>query len=285
MKNYSSNELIKIGSSELQEAKISNTKFEAELILSHLLKLPKEKLLLKPYQVNELICSQFFSLIKKRKRHFPLQYIIGKWEFWSCSLLIEEGVFIPRPETETLIEMCIENFHSDKTTFIDLGTGTGNIAIALANEFTKAQILAIDISKKALSIAKKNIELNNLKNRINLIQSNFLPAINYKALKQPIIIVSNPPYISTEEIPTLPDEIRLYEPPESYIAGNNGLDCYFTIIQQLSKWNIKPIYIIFEITPILLPKIISFAKKKKFQCKKIKKDLLNLARALLLEKI
>lgn len=285
MTNYSSNELIKIGTSELQEAKISNPKFEAELILSHLLKLPKEKLLINLNQVPESLCCQFLNLIRRRKRHYPLQYIIGEWEFWSCRLLIEEGVFIPRPETETLIDLCIENFSSTKAIFIDLGTGSGNIAIALAKEFTQGQIFAIDISVKALSIAKKNIELNNLKNRINLIQSNFLSAINFKALKPPLVIVSNPPYISPEEIPTLPDEIRLHEPPQSYTAKNNGLDCYITIFQQLSEWTIKPIYIIFETTPALLSKIIFYAEQKKFQCNKVKKDLHNLERALLLEKI
>ncbi len=284
MKNYTSNELIQIGIAELKQTYLLNPRFEAETILAHLLNVPREYFLTNSYSVDENISSNYFQLIKKRKKYYPLQYIIGEWEFWSIKILVNENVLIPRQETETLIELCIKTIPPSIEYIIDLGTGSGNIAIALAKEFSYPKIIAIDISYKALTTASKNITLNNIKDRTILIQSNFLNAINYKKLKPPVLIISNPPYIDRKEIDFLPKEIKLYEPHISFFADNNGLQCYFDIINQLKKWKIKPIYLIFEIDPNLKERIVKYAHKYNFILKKVKKDYLNKERAILLKK-
>jgi release factor glutamine methyltransferase len=285
MKKYTSNELIKIASDELKTANIDNPVFEAEILLSHLTNIPKDEFLIKTFTINDEISSEFIKLIQKRKTHYPLQYILGEWEFWSCKILLTEDVFIPRPETETIIQLCIENIPPDLYHFIDIGTGSGNIAIALAKEFPTAKIIAVDISYNALCIASKNILINNIDSRIKLVQSNLLDAINLNCIRPPLAVVSNPPYISEKEIDSLPDEVKIYEPRISYFANNNGLEYYFNIIEQLNKSKLHPIYLFFEITPLLANEIIDFAEKNNFIFMKIKKDLSNNERALFLKKI
>lgn len=273
--------ILNIGIEELKQANIENPHFEAELLLSYVAKIPKEKILINNFKLDEYDANKFFELINKRKRHYPLQYIIGEWEFWSISLLIEEGIFIPRPETETLIDLVLQNKHLNFASVIDIGTGSGNIAIALAKEISNIFIIAIDVSEKALELAKKNAEINNVSSRIKFIQSDLLSGINLNSLNQPILIISNPPYISISEAINLQEEIRLYEPRFSYLADEDGLEYYIKIARQASNFKNNFLYLLFEIPPHRKDKIIGIFNEFNFIFLEEKKDLSGKSRAIL----
>jgi len=266
---------------ELKQANIENPNFEAELLLSHIAKVPKEKILFNNFKLCNDDIDKYFELIKKRKEHYPLQYIIGEWEFWSISLLIEEGIFIPRPETETIIDLVLKNKHLNFASIIDIGTGSGNIAIALAKELSDIFIIAIDISEKALEFAKRNAAINNVSSRIKFIQSDLLSGINLNSLNQPILIISNPPYISISEVINLQEEVRLYEPRFSYLADEDGLEYYIKIARQVSNFKNNLHYLLFEIPPERKDKIIEILKEFHFILIEEKKDLSGKPRAIL----
>lgn len=274
-----SKSLLNIAANKLKQANIENPYFEAELLLSHITKIPKDFFLINSIEINKDIKNKFLQLIEKRKQHYPLQYLLGEWEFWSFQLLVGNGVFIPRPETESLIELVLENKHLNFASIIDIGTGSGNIAIALAKELQKIKIFAIDISETALSYAKKNAEINKVDDKIIFIQSNLLEGLNLKNLPKPILIISNPPYIAPSEVYNLQEEIKIYEPPSAYLANKDGLEYYERIAAQIRNFNIQHLYLLFEIVPERLNKIIEILND--FDLLQIKRDLSGLPRAAL----
>lgn len=276
--------IIKTAVSELIDAHIENPEFEAELLLARLLNISKNQLLHSDPEINDTISHQFFALIDKRKTHYPVQYLLGEWEFWSLPLLVPEGVFIPRPETETLIELALEHKIINFSSIIDLGTGSGNISLALSQEFKRIPIVAVDISAHALSTARNNAQLNGMHETIHFVQSDFLNALNPKAFLAPLLAISNPPYIALHEVENLMDEIKLYEPVSSYLADIGGLECYLKILIQLTQWNVSPLYLIFEIAPHLKDELIKRAKEFNFTLIAKKNDLNGNPRALMFRK-
>ena len=276
-----SSTLLQTAIKELLRAHIQNPEFEAELLLAHLLNIPKTHLCSYDFEINDALQAQFHALINKRKTHYPIQYLLGEWEFWSISLSVSENVFIPRPETETLIELALEYKKSNFSAIIDLGTGSGNISLALAKEFETIPVFAVDISEYALHTAQHNTRLHNMHDRIHFVQSDFLSALNPNAFTPPLLILSNPPYIAAHEVDSLMDEIKLYEPATSYLADKGGLDCYLKIFHQLNRWCLSALYLIFEIAPQLKDALINIANKFKFSLQAIKNDLQGNPRALL----
>ena len=276
--------ILQIAIKELHQANIPNSEFEAEMILAHLLKIPKNELHFSNILINNTIRTEFLSLIDKRKKHYPLQYILEEWEFWSLPLRIPEGVFIPRPETETLIEVALELKENNINTIIDLGTGSGNIAIALAKEYSQIQVFASDISMKALNATRYNAQLNNAQSRIHCIQSDFLSAFNPDVWESPLLIVSNPPYIGLHELHLLQDEIKCYEPTASYLADEGGMECYHRIFCQLDSWHSSPLYLLFEIAPKLFNRLINISKQHGFTIQSQRNDLNGQLRALLFKR-
>jgi release factor glutamine methyltransferase len=167
----------------------------------------------------------------------PLQYILSKAEFMGLEFKVSSDVFIPRPETEILVEKAIEvgnnlSAISDRLKILDVGTGSGCIAVSLAKFLPKARITATDISLKALEIAKENAQLNNVS--INFIPSDLFVTYELQATSYELI-VSNPPYISTNEIASLQPELQ-YEPRTALDGGKDGLDFYRRIIQQAPNY-------------------------------------------------
>lgn len=156
----------------------------------------------------------------------PLQYILGQWEFWSLPIKVGEGVLIPRPDTETLVEevlrICREKgFNSPK--IADLCSGSGCIALALKKELPDAEIYAVELSDAALGYLRKNMELNALD--IKIIKGDVLASETAELLPELDIIVSNPPYLTAEEMNELQEEVRR-EPENALYGGDDGLDFY-----------------------------------------------------------
>jgi release factor glutamine methyltransferase len=170
----------------------------------------------------------YAALLNRRERGEPIQYIIGETEFYGLPLRVTPDVLIPRPETEYLVEKAVELlplFSNPRV--VDVGTGSGAIAIAVAHEWPGAFLTATDVSASALKLARSNAERTGFANRIRFLQGDLLAPVYGEFFD---IIVSNPPYVPEADRPTLSVEVRDHEPALALFAGNDGLDIYQRLI-------------------------------------------------------
>lgn len=226
-------DIINWGSKYLKSKGIDEARLTIELMLCHVLKCRRIDLYIdfeRPLTKAEL--EELRNILKRRLKREPLQYIIGKTEFMGFEFKISPDVLIPRPETEILVETAIkairEEFLSETVVkVLDIGTGSGNIAISIAGFLReKVQVLGIDLSDKAIQIAEENASLNNVKN-VQFIHFDFFDAdFENKFQNQFNVIVSNPPYISAEEFETLQEEIKNHEPRIALTDEADGLSFY-----------------------------------------------------------
>ena len=226
-------DLIKWGETYFKDKNFDNPRSEIEWLLQDLLNYKKIDLYLKFEE--EIDSEKLFILkswIKRRVSREPLQYITGKADFYGRSYFVNNKVLIPRPETEILIDAAIKNLLKKKNPFIiDIGTGSGCIGITLAIEIKKSNVLSIDISKDALLIAKNNAENHNIKN-IKFLEIDVLKNdINQKA----DLIISNPPYISKNELSTLMPEVKNHEPKISLTDNKDGFTFYERFVSLFPK--------------------------------------------------
>ena len=226
-------DLIKWGETYFKDKNFDNPRSEIEWLLEDLLNYKKIDLYLKFEE--EIDSGKLFILkswIKRRVSREPLQYITGKADFYGRSYFVNNKVLIPRPETEILIDAAIKNLLKKKNPFIiDIGTGSGCIGITLAIEIKKSNVLSIDISKDALLIAKNNAENHNIKN-IEFLEIDILKNdINKKA----DLIISNPPYISKNELSTLMPEVKNHEPKISLTDNKDGFTFYERFVYLFPK--------------------------------------------------
>lgn len=229
---------------------LESPRLDAEVLLADLLGMERINLYVKfDYPLTEEELAEYRDRVKKRAKRIPVAYITGKKEFMSLEFLVEPGVLIPRPETELLVEkiidFCKEN-NLSSANIIDVGTGSGAIAISLASYMEDVCAVGVDISKKAVKLARKNLEKFSLKERVSIVNGNLLEQFIQRGINNVDIIVSNPPYISDSEMSNLPPEVKK-EPELALAAGKKGLDYYEKIIPQAEKVLKKGGYIFFEI--------------------------------------
>lgn len=216
----------------------SNPRLDAETLLMHVLQ--RERPYLYAHPEFELACGEltrYYEAISQRAAGIPLQYITGHQEFWGLDFKVSPTVLIPRPETEHSVEAVlelakqIESPHGLPLRIIDVGTGSGCIAIALASELREAEIHAVDISSDALAIAKENAQRLGFSNRISFAQSDLLA--NYIDGKEYFdVVVSNPPYVGSNEPDKVQREVREHEPRIAVFGGPTGLELYTRLIAQ-----------------------------------------------------
>ncbi len=238
--------IIKTGEKLLKNCGIENPLLEAEILFSHLMNIERYKIYTEKIYVPSRIARKFFKLIEMRKEGIPLPYITKKVYFYNCEFKIEKGVFIPRPETELLVEKTIqiykENFSPQKVKILDIGTGCGNITVSLAKNIENCYVKGIDISKKALKIAKENSILNKTEDKTDFFYSNLFFNINEKFE----IIVSNPPYVSKKDYYKLGKEVR-EEPKRALYGGENGIEIIRRIVKGSKYYLKKKGFLILEI--------------------------------------
>jgi release factor glutamine methyltransferase len=206
---------------------IENGRLDAELLLAEILQLNRIGLYLnfdRPVNSDEL--AAFRVLIERRARREPIAYILGRCEFWSLTFKVGPEVLIPRGDTETLVEAALKVLPQGGA-FLDIGVGSGAIALAIAHERPDAQVEGIDLSPAALAIAIENAQRLGLADKVVLRQGNLF-ALDTN--RQYDVIVSNPPYIAVGEEATLMPEVRDFEPHLALFAGDDGLDCYRVLI-------------------------------------------------------
>lgn len=217
-----------------QRNHVPEPRTSAEVLLAHVL--AEDRLFLylnydRPMETNEL--AAYRACIKRRLEGEPNQYITGLQEFWSLPLRVSPDVLIPRPETEVLVEAVLEFLDKADPNFdiLDLGTGSGAIAIALAHELPTARIVATDLSMAALRLAQENAKLHHVDQRILFVRGDMFAAIP-GASQRFKVVVTNPPYVSHAEILELPREIRDFEPHHALEGGPDGLAAIRHIIAE-----------------------------------------------------
>ena len=180
--------------------------------------------------------DSFNKMIQDRLKGRPIAYIVNNREFMGLDFYVEEGVLIPRPDTEPLVEEVIELVKGkENLKIVDIGTGSGAITVSLAKYIKDCQVYSLDISDKALSIGLKNAISNEVENKINFIKSNIFSGIEDKGLELDVI-VSNPPYIRRADINTLHTQVKDYEPYIALEGGEDGLNFYRDITRESVKY-------------------------------------------------
>jgi len=269
-KRWTIQELLNVAADLLREKDIEEPRLCAEVLLAYQLKKTRVELYLEfDRPLNEFELNGFRSLIRRRIKREPLQYITGYREFWSLDFLVNPSVLIPRPETEILIEEVLKLRKKNllpqnlKPKILDLCTGCGVIAISLAKEMTLADIWASDISSKAINTANKNAKRHNVDSQIKFFQGDLWEPFQSFSNNFDIVI-SNPPYILTEMIQNLSPEIYLYEPKIAIDGHENGMYFIQRIIKESWRYLKPGGWLLMEMAPDQTKKALSLLESLKF---------------------
>jgi release factor glutamine methyltransferase len=264
--------------------KVAEPRPSAEVLLAHLLSEDRLFLYLnydRPMEAKEL--ATFRSLVKRRLAGEPNQYITGMQEFWSLPFRVSPDVLIPRPETEVLLETVVEFLGSPETEIpvLDLGTGSGAIAVALAKEFDAIRIVATDSSKAAVKLAQENAALNQVESKIHFVCADMFTAFSPLAAKF-TVVATNPPYISQAEFSGLSRGIRDYEPRYALDGGPDGLAAIKPIITEAPAFLSQRGALIMEIGADQTDSVSTLVRdSQRYESHRIIKDYSGLDRVLL----
>jgi len=236
-------------SSFLTKQNIEEAQLEAEVFIRSLYGWERSQLFLHWHeQISEEKLLQLKDWLNRRSEHEPIQYIVGTQEFFGREFLVNLSVLIPRPETELLIEEVLQRakeiWHDKPISVVDIGTGSGAIAITLALEKPNWQVSTVDISNDAIETAMSNAE--RLEASLNFLHGDVLEPM-VKSNQKVDIIISNPPYIPSQDVLELMSDVREYEPKLALDGGKDGLDFYRKIMNQSQKVLKRPGIIAFEI--------------------------------------
>lgn len=241
-------ELVKQGQLKLFQSGINDADYDAWILMEKICCISKTDYFTKMNdEVPGEMVNAYFEAIDKRITHYPLQYIVGEWEFMGLKFIVNENVLIPRQDTEVLVETAIriiENeYGQDEQTIdiLDMCTGSGCIAVSLSKSCKNLNITAVDLSEEALSVARENADINETGN-IRFLCSDLFQKLGddvNEVYRKFDIIISNPPYINTKDIDSLMPEVKNYEPRMALDGDEDGLRFYRNIIFQ-SKNYLKP---------------------------------------------
>ena len=225
-------EVIKIGSDLLKKKRIQSHILDSELLLSKTLNKSREEILVNlDQQINKRSFVVFKKYLQRRFNNEPVAYILGEKEFWSKKFKVNKNTLIPRPETELMVEEILKINKKRKISILDVGTGSGCIILSLLNVLKDSYGTGIDISKKAIFMAKRNAIEHNLINRVKFKNVSLESYVSNKF----DLIVSNPPYIKKNDIKYLTEDIKKFEPRMALDGGNDGLDLIKKVIYKSKK--------------------------------------------------
>lgn len=263
-------DLLRKSAEQLESAGIDDALPDAEMLVFHAVCTDRLEAYLDNPEVTASDSANVKRLLQRRIKGEPVQYIIGNIEFLGLTIRVGKGVLIPRPETELLVEEVIKTARIQNSEFrskavgsfsiLDLCTGSGCIALALAKEFPVAEVVGADLSKEALSYAKKNARENSIKN-IRFLRGSLFEPVKGKKFD---IITANPPYIKREEIDTLQREVRDWEPATALDGGEDGMDFYRAIISSAAEHLNPGGYIFLELGYDQAAEVQGLARKEGF---------------------
>ena len=237
-KDWTVLELLDWTTNYFDDACIENPRLNAEVLLGKVLGLERIMLYARfDRQVQPGQRREFRELVKKRADRCPLQYLLGETEFYGRDFTVTPAVLIPRPETELVVDKCLEKLPDEAAAYriADVGTGSGAIAVTLALERPSAQVLGTDSSAEALEVAAQNAHRHDVKERVGLLEGELTEPVEKaleKAGKKLHLLVSNPPYIPSDQVDELEPEVRDHEPREALDGGEDGLDFVRKLVHQ-----------------------------------------------------
>ncbi len=275
------NNLIKESLIKLKQISINNPELDLRVLLKHASK-KKNEIILSNLNLDNIDIIKFRSYLQKRINRQPIAKIIKNKSFWKNDFYVNNFVLDPRPETELIIEEALNIYRNKnlKLKILDIGTGSGCIAISLAKEFKNASITAIDISKEALEVAEKNLKIHNCNNQIQL------KMIDFKNINSKFdLIVSNPPYLTKEQFNDADPEVKNFEPKLALIGGDDGLKFYREYSNNLKNLMNKSAYFICEIGINQRQDCEEIFKNSGLYLNKIVNDLQGIQRILSFSKI
>jgi len=242
--------ILRLSTLYLQKRGIEKARLTSEILLSHVLNQDRTYLYLNYKRSLDInILKRFWQAIRRRAKGEPVAYIIGKKEFWSLEFEVNPHVLIPRPETELLVERGIECVkHIKKPLILDIGTGSGAIAIALAKELPNAEVWATDISEEAIEVAKRNAKKHDVSDRIIFLKGDLWKPLEKEKAKFHLI-VTNPPYVSSKDYPKLSPEVRDWEPKIALWGGEKGLSLIKRIVIDAARFLLTGGFLLLEISP------------------------------------
>ena len=279
-------DLLKTTTEFLQQKAIENPRLNAERLLAHVLDMERIKLYVefeRPVSDGEL--GQYRSLVSRRIKNEPLQYILGETEFMGLPFRVTPSVLIPRQETEILVEevLKLKNEINGQINILDIGTGSGCIPISLAHFWPEANLTGIDISAEALVIAEENKTLNKVDNVVFVEMDIFSDWPDDNLPRHFDIIISNPPYVTEGEMSSLQNEVKDFEPKIALTDFNNGMRFYKRIFSLVNDGKLGCKFLFLEMSGSQQQIIVAEANKCKFNSIEVIKDLNRIERVLKVE--
>ncbi len=261
----------------LKAAGVGEPRLDARLLVAHVSDSDTASVFGFPERgLDEGQVAQLSQLVQRRISREPMAHILGTREFWSLPFFVTRDTLVPRPDSETLIEAVLQHFPdtTKKQSIFDLGTGSGCLLLALLSEFPNAKGTGVDRSDTALEIAARNAKSLKLDHRACFLKGNWADAIE----EQFDIVITNPPYIPSDEIQTLAADVASFEPVSALDGGADGLDSYRTILAQIFKVMEKEADIFLETGAGQAPAVANMVEASGMQVVEIKKDLSGIER-------
>jgi release factor glutamine methyltransferase len=267
-------EIVRAGSQILKNAGIQSSLLDTQLLLARFL--GKSKLFVLTHSdVDVADCDGFFALLKRREAGEPTQYILGEAEFMSLAFKVNRHTLIPRPDTETLAEYAIKRIGARPVRFLDVGTGSGCIAVSVAKYCANAEGVAVDVSAYALAVAKENAARHGVDGRLEFLQLDILTEVPEGRFD---VILSNPPYIETDAIAGLERNVRDFEPYTALWGGADGLR-FYRRISELAKTLLQPKGVLaFEVGHTQRAAVMEILKKDGYRERTALEDLSGISR-------
>ncbi len=272
---------LKHASQQLRRAAVPNDLLDAQTLLAHALGQDRTSLIINFNQtLTDDLLATYQVLIARRATGEPLQYIVGHQEFYGLEFEVTPAVLIPRPETELIVEETVRlAANLTEPIIIDVGTGSGCIAVTLARELETARVMATDISSAALQVARRNAQKHGLLDRVQFLETDLLNSVAVRA----DFILSNPPYIAPHEIPTLQREVRDWEPHNALTDFADGLQYYRRLLAEAPAY-LKPNgRLLFEMGYQQAETIKAFVNRAVWSEPKALRDLQGIERTLVLQ--
>ena len=273
------------GAHRLQAGSIDQERLTAGILLCHVLGIDRTYLLTRSEeQVNEDSYRRYLALIDRRATGEPLQYITGHQEFYGLDFAVTRDVLIPRPETEFLVEKVIELVRESRKPsplIVDLGTGSGCIAVTVALQLPGAHIIALDSSNAALDVARVNAEQHGARDRIEFVEGDLLGPLRAGHFERAVdILASNPPYVAEDSPELVQRQVSDWEPHAALFAGSDGLDFYRRLLPEAPRYLKPDGYLVFEIGYGQLSAILSLIDRSALELVDVTNDLQGLPRTI-----
>ena len=272
-------QVLSVGTKQLTDSGIEDARSEARGLLAHVMNLNTAQVFARTdEELDEQVVGAFELGVKERAAGKPFAHITGKREFWSMPLQVSPATLIPRPDTETVLELVTEVFNDREAprNILDLGTGSGCLLLALLNIFQKANGIGLDISREAITIANRNADCLGFNDRTQMICGSWHDTID----GQFDLIVSNPPYVPTDDIPSLDRSVRDHEPHLALDGGPKGLDAYHYLIPMSVNLLRSDGILVVEVGIDQANDVAEIAAQSGFAQYRVQRDLSGIERAL-----